>query len=314
MNQVAIVGFGYVGHAVHKVFPDALVYDPRLSGAQFNELTEAGVRLAQKNEINSQCGLAIICVPTPMQDSPDEFKAVDLSIVEKTVSWLQTPLVLIKSTVPPGTTDRLERQTGKSICFSPEYVGEGKYHISEWRYMSPTDPRTHEFLIIGGRPDVRDRVANYFVRRLGPEKVYYLIDAVEAEIIKYMENSWGALKVVFANEFYQLCQSMGASYIRVREGWALDNRVERMHTAVFVDHEGFSGKCYPKDLNGIVSHADRLGVNLSLVKTALRENAAIQSGAALDGRKNGSARPRARAATLDQSSEKLGSLVRQSAI
>jgi nucleotide sugar dehydrogenase len=255
---------------MYKVFPDAYVYDPNI---EFAHLPVAEpVHFVSQRTLNAECEMAIVCVPTPMQNCDDEFKPVDVSIVEEVVSWLETPLILVKSTIPPGTTERLERRTGKNICFSPEYVGEGKYHISEWRYMSPTDPRKHDFVIIGGRPGVRDMVAELFLQRLGPEKFYYLIDAVEAEIIKYMENCWGAIKVIFAAEFFDLSRKLGASYVRVREGWALDNRVERMHTAVFPNHPGFGGKCYPKDLNGIVHCADLAGADLSLIKAVLRKN------------------------------------------
>lgn len=264
-DKVAIIGYGYVGKAYHKVFPDALIYDNR--GTHANEPP-----WATKEQINAECGLAIVCVPTPMQEVPDEFKPVDLTIIEETIKWLETPLILLKSTVPPGTTDRLVKETGKRIAFSPEYVGEGKYQITPWKYMDPSDPRLHEFQIIGGEPNTRNDIANWLVARLGPEKFYYLIDAVEAEVIKYMENCWGGMKVIFAQEFYDLCQKLGASYVRVREGWALDNRVERMHTAVFVDKRGFSGKCYPKDLNGIVRVAQEVGSPLTLVEAVLRKN------------------------------------------
>lgn len=258
MGKVAIIGMGYVGKAYLKVFPDAIQYDEPLG-------------IGTREEVNT-CELAIVSVPTPMQDSEDEFKKVDLSIIENVVSWLETPFILIKSTIPPGTTDKFVQAHGKRIAFSPEYVGEGKYQITPWKYMSADDPRTHEFQIFGGEKETRDAIANIFVRVLGPEKFYYLVDAIEAEIIKYMENSWGAMKVIFAQEFYDVCQKFGASYHRVREGWALDNRVERMHTAIFVDERGFSGKCYPKDLNGIVAAGDEVGSDLSLIKAVLRKN------------------------------------------
>ncbi len=274
-NKVAIIGYGYVGKAMHKIFPDALLYDKYNYSKNGDEKPFIHGPGTEERWI-SECELAIICVPTPMLESDDEFKEVDLSIVEEVIAWLETPLILIKSTVPPGTIDRLVKETGKNIGFSPEYVGEGNYQITPWKYMSPTNPRTHEFQIIGATQDTRDRIANVFVRYLGPEKVYYLVNAVEAEIIKYMENSWGAMKVMFANEFYHLSQKLGASYHRVREGWALDNRVERMHTAVFVDKEGFAGKCWPKDLNGIVAVGDKVGAELSLVKTVLRGNRVIK--------------------------------------
>ena len=54
-----------------------------------------------------------------------------------------------------------------------------------------------------------------------------------------MENTWGATKVIFANEWFDICKRFGASYNTVREGWVLDSRVERMHTTVFEDKRGF---------------------------------------------------------------------------
>lgn len=280
-DKVAIIGYGYVGHAMHKIFPDAVIYDTKFFKTEDEssftpEAMKAEFTIGTKEYINQNCGLAIVCVPTPMQESEGEFKKVDLSIVEEVVKWLDTELILIKSTIPPTTTERLVKETGKKIAFSPEFVGEGKYQITPWKYMSPTDPTTHEFQIFGGEPATTDAIANYFVKKLGPEKFYYLINSTEAEIIKYMENTWGAMKVTFSQEFWELCQRYGVSYHKVREGWALDNRVERMHTAVFVDNRGFAGKCYPKDLNGIVAAADEVGVDLSLVKSVLRKNKDIR--------------------------------------
>lgn len=279
-NKVAIIGYGYVGKAVHKIFPDALIYDYKFEKGIDNDPVD-GSPYSNQFTINSQCELAIVCVPTPMcdkapEDLKNEFAKVDISIVEDTINWLETNLILIKSTIPPQTTDYLVKKYNKKICFSPEYIGEGKYQITSWRYLDAKDPRLHDFLIIGGESQTAEAITNIFVQKLGPEKFYYLCSAIEAELIKYMENSWGAMKVIFAQEFYELCQKLGVSWIKVREGWALDNRVERMHTAVFVDNRGFGGKCYPKDLNGIVVIADELGVDLSLVKATLRKNRALR--------------------------------------
>mgnify|MGYP001175561586 CR=1 FL=1 len=283
-NKVAIIGFGYVGKAMLKIFPDALVYDPLLWDEEKRQVTELGRKtvsdynctIATRDGINSGCNLAIICVPTPMEESENEFKPVDLSIIKDTVNWLQTELILIKSTVPPGTTDQLVSETSKKIAFSPEYIGEGKYQITPWKYMSPTDPLLHDFMICGGEDDVVERILDIFVRRLGPEKTYLPMKAKEAETIKYMENAWGAMKVIFAQEFYEFCKAIGARYHMVREGWALDNRIEKMHTAVFVDERGFGGKCYPKDVNGIVAKGDEVGSEFSLLKAVLRKNSSFR--------------------------------------
>lgn len=241
--MIAIIGYGIVGKAMHKIFPDAYIYD---------------ITIGTKEEVN-QCELAIICVPTPAKDDG----SVDISIVEEVLEWLKTPLVLIKSTVPPGFSEK------HGVNFSPEYIGESKYQITPWKYMSKDDPREHDFVIIGGKDN--ERIAEIFQEQLGPEKTYYLVSAIEAEIIKYMENSYFAMKVIWANEFKELCDKVGASYMKCREGWALDNRVDKMHTAVF-KKKGFSGKCYPKDVSGIVSFADSIGVNMSVLRTVYNKN------------------------------------------
>jgi len=87
-----------------------------------------------------------------------------------------------------------------------------------------------------------------------------------------MENTWGATKVIFANEWYEICQRFGASYNTVREGWVLDSRVERMHTAVFPRKRGFGGKCFPKDLLGIIAQSEKAGYEPSLLKQVWNSN------------------------------------------
>jgi len=243
MQKVAIIGYGVVGKAMHKIFPEAYIYDKNIG-------TKEGV---------NGCDLSIICVPTPQAEDG----SVDTSIVRDVLYWIKTPLVLIKSTVPPGFSEKHD------VNFSPEYIGESKYQITPWKYMDKDDPRLHDFLIVGGRH--AERIAEIFQEKLGPEKTYYLCSATEAEIIKYMENSYFAMKVMWANEFKELCSRVGASYMKCREGWALDNRVDKMHTSVF-KQKGFSGKCYPKDVSGIIKFAESVGVDMSVLKAVYNKN------------------------------------------
>ena len=273
--QIAIIGYGYVGKGMHKIFPDALVYDPfndsaMRRGIHYCNLTTDDER---KDFINNNCDLAIICVPTPPQGRkeqsvPDELSAflpVDTSIVEEAVAWLHTPLILIKSTVPPGTTDKLIKKYNKRVCFSPEYMGEGGYYMPP-QYVDPTNPVQHPFVIAGGEKETANAIIDIFTSALGPAKTYFQCSAIEAECIKYMENTWIATKVTFANEWKNICDRFGASYNTVREGWALDARVEKMHTAVFKDRRGFGGKCLPKDLHGIVSAVRSEGYEPTLLE------------------------------------------------
>lgn len=275
--QVAIVGYGYVGKGMKRIFPDAMVYDPTLFPA------DEQLMVNTRKRINENCSLAIVCVPTPPQgiteqaipDEQSEFLPADTSIVEEVISWLETPLILIKSTIPPGTTERLKQKYGKRICFSPEYMGEGGYYIPS-NYPDPENPMQHSFMIIGGEQKDCDEILDIFIKRMGPAKQYYSCSSTEAELIKYMENTWIATKVTFANTWYDICQSFGVSYHNVRHGWALDPRVDPMHTAVFPDKRGFGGKCLPKDLHGIVSAVKSKGYIPKLLQEVWYANQKIR--------------------------------------
>lgn len=268
--KVAIVGYGYVGRGMGRIFPDAVVHDP---------LWYDPVRKSASKEDVNGCDLAIVCVPTPpkgsaeqrVDDGQDEFLEADTSIVEEVVAWIETPLILIKSTVPPGTTDRLREKYGKRICFSPEYMGEGGYYIPP-HYPDPADPMQHSFMVLGGEDADCDEIYDIFIRRMGPAKTYFKCRAIEAELVKYMENTWIATKVTFCNTWFDICKTHGASYNTVREGWLLDPRVERMHTAVFKGKRGFDGKCLPKDLHGIVASMEARGGRADLLRSVWQAN------------------------------------------
>lgn len=272
MKKIAIVGHGYVGKAIERFFKDhfeVLFYDPNDKDS------------SSKEDCNT-ADLAIVCVPTPMKEDG----SVDLSIIEETINWLDTPLILIKSTIPPGTTNKLKSNYKQikgldyaSIAFSPEYVGEGKYVVQWWKdkgYAHPTDMKYHDFQIFGGDRETTKAIIPFFQRVTGPEVKYMQTDSTTAEVVKYMENSWGFMKVMFCNEFYDISQAFGVDYNEVRELWLLDGRVERMHTAVFVDDRKVGGKCFPKDLNGIVKASEKAGHDPKLLKAVLQKNLDIR--------------------------------------
>lgn len=267
-KKVAVIGGGYVGTAVANYFGDHFditIVDPKYPNYD------------EQKQMADNCDLAVVCVPTPM----GEDGKVDTSIVEEVVSWLQTPLILIKSTIPPGTVDKLMQICPtKEICFSPEFIGEGKYVVQWWKdknYPHPTDMKYHDFHIVGGERETARAILEFFKKVSGPECKYYVTDARTAELVKYMENSWGATKVTFCNEFAKIAEAVGVDYDELRELWLLDGRVERMHTAVFKDKRGFGGKCYPKDVNGIVQSSIKAGYEPKLLKAVLSVNEELKT-------------------------------------
>lgn len=262
-KKVGIVGYGYVGKAVFNFFKDhyeTIFYDPNLEGS------------ASKEALNA-CDLAIVSVPTPMGN---DGKA-DLSIIEETIEWLRAPLILIKSTIPPGTTKGLIEKYEKRIAFSPEYIGEGNYAVPFWKdYPDPHDMKKHSFMIFGGEPEVTSEAGEYFKRVLGAEARYVYTDSTTAELCKYMENAFLATKVTFCNEFYEIAKALGVHYDELREMWLLDGRVGRSHTAVFKESRGFGGKCLPKDTNALVKRSEEAGYEPKLLKAVLAVNKEIR--------------------------------------
>lgn len=257
MSKIAIVGVGYVGKAYAKVFKDAYLYD---------------LAFGTKEEVN-KCDLAIICLPTPMREDG----SCDTSIVEEAMGWLKTPLILIKSTIPPGTTKRLKEVFGKRICHSAEYIGEGGYFIPFWKYPHPTEPVYHDFMIIGGDTKDREDILQIFYPVLGATKTYYQVDETTSELIKYMENCAIAAKVTLCNEFYNIAEAFGVSYSQVREGFILDKRQGEMFTLVYKNKRGWGGKCLPKDINGIIKASENVGYSPEFLKDIVKNNKRIRN-------------------------------------
>jgi len=256
--KVGVIGLGTVGQAMTRQFGRVAAvvgFDP----ADHDSYPEDAL---------AECDFAVICVNTPAAEDG----TCDSTKVFEAVSRVPVDRVLIKSTVAPGTTDRLITDTGKQICFSPEYLGETGYN--PWGSSAEGVP----FVIVGGQPGARTWMMDRLVSVVGPDKTYLGCSAIEAEIIKYMENSFLATKVTFVNEFYEICQVFGVDWHTVREGWLLDPRVGRSHSAVFPENRGFSGKCLPKDVSAIVKAAGEAGYNPKLLSEVLASNARFRQG------------------------------------
>lgn len=234
--KVGIVGYGYVGKAMFEYFKThytTFFYDPFIEGS------------CTKDEINT-CDLSVICVFTPTGKDGE----CDTSIVEEVIDWINTPLILIKSTIAIGTTKRLKEKTGKRICFSPEYIGESSYDTG---FYINNDIKQNTFYTFGGDKCDTSELVSIFQIISGPTKIYKQTDETSAEMAKYMENAFFSTKVVFCHEFNQICKKWGVDYNEVRECWLLDQRIGPSHTCIFKNKEyPYDGKCLPKDLEAII--------------------------------------------------------------
>lgn len=247
-HSIAIVGLGWVGRAMHQEFPDAAIYDEPL-------------QLGTREAVNA-CDVAFVCVPTP---NPGR-GALDTSIVERVIAWLETPLIVLRSTVNPGFTDLMRQRYRRRIVFQPEYLGESVAHPL-------MHLRERTFLILGGEPADRREAIEVYQQVFNASVRIRQTDALTAELIKLAENRAIAHRVAEAQELYDLCEAAGVDYYTVREGvYQDDPRMSPYWTFVYAQERGFNSKCIPKDVYALTAYARQLHAPLEVTEALLERN------------------------------------------
>jgi len=245
-NKIGICGsLGMVGGATKRWFqkqPDCelYLYDKNGEGSM--------------EEIN-KAGFIFVCVPTPTNEKGE----CDTSIVEEVVSQIKgSKTIIIKSTVIPGTTQGLQEEYPQHrFLFNPEFLTEE---------TADNDMEHPDRQIVGftleSYPIAEDVM---LILPLAPHERLML--ASEAEMIKYFANCWFATKVIYANQMYDLCKILNIDYNTVKEGSASDKRIGRTHLEIFhKGSRGYGGKCLPKDIKAIIGLAEKVGVDMPLLK------------------------------------------------
>lgn len=243
-KKIGIFGAGVLGGALKRYFSHAKVYD------KYKDLDSLEEVLKQD--------YFFICVPTPH----NEDTGFDRSALEEVFSHIgalgQEKIVIIKSTVLPGTTDYFqEKYPHLKILFNPEFLTE---------QTAEQDFRFPDRQIIGYTERSFNKAGD-ILQMLPLAPFERIVPAKTAELIKYFGNAWFAIKVVYANQMYDLCEKLGINYDDVRNAAAADKRIGRSHLEVFhKGYRGYGGKCLPKDTRAIIDFAESRGVELGLLK------------------------------------------------
>lgn len=189
--------------------------------------------------------IAFICVDTPLSNEV-MYKSLDSKEVLNAINENNAKIYVIKSTVPVGCTDSLKKLTGKRIIFSPEYYG-GTQHCNNYKF---------DFTILGGDKEDCKEVIQVLQNVYDGRHKFIMTDSKTAEMAKFMENAWIAMKVSFCNDFYTACQKSDISYEELRELFILDPRVNPSHTFVYADHPYWDSHCLNKDVPSIAYQFD----------------------------------------------------------
>ncbi len=247
--NVAICGYGWVGKAMEKLFPNAYIYDPIV------------FRESSKEEVN-KADVAFVAVPTP---NIGEGK-LDTSIVEECVSWIECPLIVIRSTVNPGTCDYLAKKYKKHLVMQPEYLGETPSHPF-------LDPKTRQFIIIGGDPEDRRKLIELYTTVYNANVTIRQVSRKEAEVIKLSENRAICFKVAECQELFDSCEKDEVDYYTIRDAvYSDDPRFNLWWTFIFPDKRGMNSKCIPKDVYAWCAWAESLGYKPEITRAILERN------------------------------------------
>lgn len=155
-------------------------------------------------------------------------------------------ILIIKSTVLPGSTEQFSRKYNKRIVFSPEYYG-GTQHCNNFNF---------NFTILGGDKETCCEVQQILQSVYDGTHIFRIVDSKTAELVKYMENSFLATKVSFCNAFYEIAKSIGVHYEELRELFVLDPRVNPSHTFVYDDAPYWNSHCLNKDVPAIAYNSN----------------------------------------------------------
>ena len=255
--KVGVIGNGFVGES--QAFAFSPTSDLRIYDIDPLKSTHT------KEELD-QCDFIFVCVPTPMHKDGSQ----DISFIEKVFKEaVEGPIYIIKSTILPGSTKKLQNKYPKlSILFSPEFLTERTAKL---------DMLTQARIVLGGDDNLTNKAAKLFEQRF-MNKHIIKTDSITAELIKYMNNTFFATKVSIVNEFKLLADKLGANWEDALYGFTSDSRIgdSHLHVPGPDGRLGYGGTCFPKDVNALITLAKQLDTPLNTIEGGWKTNLTVR--------------------------------------
>ncbi len=250
-------------------------YEPKLQSILRKSLKN-GLKVSSSISGVEKCSLIFVTVGTPQKINGE----IDLTMVKNVTNKIgkvlsktrHKPIIIIKSTVIPGTTHGvilpiLQRISGKKVgkdfglVTNPEFLRET---------MAVNDTLYPHVVVLGGDNNTFLKKVRRFYSNLHHNIPIVLTNYGTAEIIKYANNSFLATKISFINQIASICEEIpDANIDDVARTIGLDPRIGNL----FLDAgPGYGGSCLPKDIKAIINFSDKIGVDSTLLRTVERRN------------------------------------------
>ncbi len=240
-RNVLIIGYGIVGNNLAKELQDL---KPDIVDKYKKDVST--IR-------NIHYDIGFVCVDTPLKED----QTLDIEEVINCINDYDCEIFCIKSTCPVGTVEKLSKQTGKRIVFSPEYYGSTK-NCNNYFY---------DYTILGGNKKDCEEIIQILLPCYDGRHLFKIVEPKIAELSKFMENSFLATKVSFCQSFFNICEKENINYSELRELFILDPRINSSHTFVYEDTPYWDSHCLNKDVPAIANQ-----YNMPLLKNVVEFN------------------------------------------
>jgi len=288
--HIAVIGTGYVGLVTGVVLAELgnnvicvdkdprkvemlqdgvpPIYEPGVEEMLKRGLKSRHLRISDSIEFAvSQSEVVFIAVGTPpAEDGTPDLTAVRAVATEIGKSIRHYTVVVNKSTVPVGAGDMVEQiileqgvdRAMFDVVSNPEFLREGS---------AIHDTLHPDRIVIGAKS--REAAVKLVELYASLEAPMIVTDLNSAELIKYGANSFLAMKISFINALSRVCELSGANVADVARGMGTDGRIGRQFLSAGL---GWGGSCFPKDVQGMVKTAERLGYDFGLLKEVISIN------------------------------------------
>ena len=240
MLGIGIVGYGVVGEATVRLLREKQnisILDPEIGHA--DDITN--------------CDIIFICINEKSHTMENLNKLVDQIVIRN-----KKALIVIRTTVIPGTTDRLTKRHKREFVFMPEF-------LREWN--AKDDALNPDKIVIGTENEHNYEMLKALFQQITPGKIIQ-VKPIEAELAKVALNSLALIKVVFAEELYDLTETLSADYENIYKIFKLDQNINERHlTPKKDDYRGADGKCLSKDTDFLIQLGKKKS-RMALLETA----------------------------------------------